>query len=306
MIDSAVLTPYLQNPEKVVVCYHAGCNDGFGAALVLWYLFGGRGEYRAMRYDAPFKAEDYVGRLVLMVDFSLKRPALLELARAADCLVIIDHHKSARAELAELFSEDGASTPGSGDLQIYCWFDMEHSGATMTFQQVRSLLPHTVPVTKLQLLLSYIEDRDLWTWVLPNSREFSSALSMWHKSFAGWNAKIRSYESVEVMYSSLVQEGDIILQRDRKLVDGLAARAVHRFFEGLHAIEVNSNVFWSELGERLAHLAPVVMVWGVQSDGRYRYELRTQDKEVDVSELARLYGGGGHKAAAGFVVDERV
>ena len=41
------------------------------------------------------------------------------------------------------------------------------------------------------------------------------------------------------------------------------------------------------------------------SDGRFQYSLRSRG-DFDVSELAKKHGGGGHKGAAGFVVDELV
>ena len=39
-------------------------------------------------------------------------------------------------------------------------------------------------------------------------------------------------------------------------------------------------------------------------DGKIKASLRTEDNQVDVSRLARLFGGGGHRKAAGFTIDE--
>lgn len=41
-------------------------------------------------------------------------------------------------------------------------------------------------------------------------------------------------------------------------------------------------------------------------DGKIKASLRTEDNQVDVSRLARIFGGGGHRKAAGFTVDERL
>ena len=87
----------------------------------------------------------------------------------------------------------------------------------------------------------------------------------------------------------------------------MAAAGAHLCtFEGLPAVEVNSCLFYSELGEYLGNRASVVLVWSVQNDGRYRYELRTSTEGVHVGELAKKYGGGGHKQAAGFIVGQRL
>jgi len=47
--------------------------------------------------------------------------------------------------------------------------------------------------------------------------------------------------------------------------------------------------------------APFSVGWFVRSDGLFQYSLRSRG-DFDVSELAKLWGGGGHKAAAGFEV----
>jgi len=39
-------------------------------------------------------------------------------------------------------------------------------------------------------------------------------------------------------------------------------------------------------------------------DGKIKASLRTEEDSVDVSRLARLFGGGGHKKAAGFTIDK--
>ena len=62
------------------------------------------------------------------------------------------------------------------------------------------------------------------------------------------------------------------------------------FFEGL------AN-FLSNLGE-----AKIVMILKEQDNGEIRVSLRTNDNNIDVSKMAKFFGGGGHKKAAGFRV----
>lgn len=42
------------------------------------------------------------------------------------------------------------------------------------------------------------------------------------------------------------------------------------------------------------------------ADGKIRASVRTESDKVDVSKIANIFGGGGHKKAAGFVVDGRL
>lgn len=41
-------------------------------------------------------------------------------------------------------------------------------------------------------------------------------------------------------------------------------------------------------------------------DGKIKASLRTEEDKVDVSKIARLFGGGGHRKAAGFTVDGKL
>lgn len=54
------------------------------------------------------------------------------------------------------------------------------------------------------------------------------------------------------------------------------------------------------------HGAKAVLVLKEQKDGTIKGSLRTTDDEVDVSGFARLFGGGGHKKAAGFTIKGRI
>jgi hypothetical protein len=55
----------------------------------------------------------------------------------------------------------------------------------------------------------------------------------------------------------------------------------------------------SEVGHELAKKARVGMTWFERADGQIQFSLRSIG-DIDVSRIAKLYGGGGHKNAAGF------
>lgn len=52
--------------------------------------------------------------------------------------------------------------------------------------------------------------------------------------------------------------------------------------------------------------AKISLVLREQADGTVRGSLRTADELIDVSEIAKMKGGGGHKKAAGFTAKGRV
>ena len=135
-----------------VVLYHAECMDGFGSAWALWKRFPDA-RYVAVKHGFP-PPDGLQNQHVVMVDFSYPRAAILQLAEHTASLHILDHHITAQASLADL---------------PFAYFDMNRSGAVLAWEWAHG---QTVP-----WLLQYVQDKDLWQWHLPFSREISAALA---------------------------------------------------------------------------------------------------------------------------------
>ncbi len=65
---------------------------------------------------------------------------------------------------------------------------------------------------------------------------------------------------------------------------------------------VNATVLFSDIAGELAKGKPFGACYFDRADGKRQWSLRSSPDGVDVSEIAKLYGGGGHKNAAGFEV----
>jgi nanoRNase/pAp phosphatase (c-di-AMP/oligoRNAs hydrolase) len=246
--------------------YHGDCPDGFGAAFAAWKRYGDGADYVPVSHgDPPPKTE---GRHVLMADFAYDRGTTERLAESSASLVVLDHHRSAASELADL---------------PYCVFDMNRSGAVMAWQYL-----HETPVPPL---LSYVQDRDLWRHDLPESEEVSAALRAHDFDFKTW-------DSIDV--EQLRVEGRALLRYQRRMVERVAAHASLVEILGTSVPTVNSAVLQSELGDVLAAGHPFAGVWWQGSGDMARWSLRSTPGGVDVSLIAARYGGGGHRTAAGF------
>ncbi|HVA22487.1 MAG TPA: phosphoesterase [Candidatus Micrarchaeia archaeon] len=261
----AALAP-APGPSRPLVCYHGDCPDGFGAAYAAWKRWGDGADYRPISHgDSP---PEVGGRTVLICDFAFSRPVTERLwAEAAD-LRVLDHHRSAAAELHDLDC---------------CTFDMDRSGAVMTWEHLHGSPPPP--------LLRYVQDRDLWRNQLPGSAEVSVALSAHPYDFAVWDA---------LDVDLLRREGAVLLRYQRQLVDRIAARAAVVEVAGIPVPVVNSPILQSELGDRLAQGRPFAGVWWQGGDGLARWSLRSTPAGIDVSAIAVGFGGGGHRNAAGF------
>lgn len=253
--------------DPTVVLYHADCLDGFGAAWALWKKYPDA-RYQPVEHGRPPPAgldNDHV----VIVDFSYPREVIERLAESTASLRILDHHVTAQAAL------DGLP---------YAHFDMNKSGAVLAWEWAH---PEPTP-----WLLLYIQDKDLWKWRLPKSREINAALASYPFDFQVWNGL--SQDMLEI-------EGLAILRQEDVLLTKIVKEAVLVDFEGETVPAVYSPVLTSQIGERLCRGYPFCIIWHQRNDRRY-FSLRSRPGTVDVSAIAARHGGGGHVNASGFSV----
>jgi len=275
----------------VVVFYHQECSDGFGAALSAWLKYADKAPITL----TPLSYGDTLPTLptgsdVYILDFSLPVEVFFELRKNNLRVSMIDHHQTAQEKYGQFFS---------GDQDII--FDMTHSGAELAWK-------HFHPGTDVPALIRYIEDKDLWLWKLPGSLEINSALASYPMDFPLWNRFLVELESKPPEETDLYKEGSAILRYQGRLLDQAIKNTgtLGKFDEGEEGFFVNSPILNSEIGGRAKALNNMVGIWSVKPDGRVSYSLRSSDGGPDVAKIAQRFGGGGHKRAAGFIVDQIV
>lgn len=263
---------------RTLVIYHANCPDGFTAAWALWKKFGNAAEYKPANYGQP--PHDIRGfDKVIIADFSYSRPILEAMAERVE-LVVLDHHKTAQQDLSGL---------------PFAKFDMNKSGARLAWEWAHG--KGFVP----QIVL-YAEDRDLWRWAMPKSREISQWMRMQPYTFDSWSVADKQLQDDSGFWEAAAIGESLLAFQDQQ-VDIMAKRAVLRVVGG-HIVPVaNATVFFSEVGERMCELNPAAPFsayyfdldqesrqWGMRSRG-----------DFDCSAVAKELGGGGHPGASGFV-----
>jgi len=260
---------------KRIVLYHGNCPDGFTAAWAVWKKLQGTAEYRPVNYGQP-PPDDLAGRDVVIVDFSYPRDALIAMHKIAKSLLVLDHHKTAEADLQGLH---------------FCEFDMDRSGATMAWD-------HFHPDKPRPDLVSYAEDRDLWRFKLPMSREVSAAIWSYERTFENWDRFAGGVESLKV-------DGVAILRFKNQIVGQMADQSRMELVSGHMVPVANATSAFSEVGEELCirfPSAPFSAYYMDRGDRKRQWGLRSRGG-FDVSEVARANGGGGHKAASGWTED---
>jgi oligoribonuclease NrnB/cAMP/cGMP phosphodiesterase (DHH superfamily) len=74
-------------------------------------------------------------------------------------------------------------------------------------------------------------------------------------------------------------------------------------FEGYKAIACNAGAVSSQLFDSVANKYDLLIPF-VFDGKKWTVSLYTKRNHIDVAELAKKYGGGGHKQAAGFVCEK--
>src|SRR5579863_7239809 len=268
------------------VLYHGDCPDGFGSALAAWKRLGDDARYIPAHYGHQAPAME-PGSRVFILDFSFGRATLEKMAEDAKQVVVVDHHKTAEVDLHGL---PPVPAFGKSGPKLSARFDMGKSGAVLSWDYFNS-----EPAPELLL---YVQDRDLWHWRLPKSREVSAGLGIVPLVFAEWNVYLSDV-------AELSRAGTPILAYQHELIKALVARMRRVSIAGRMVPAVNTGLLASEICDQLLSNHPedtIAACYFDSPNGRV-FSLRSRPgSDVDVSEIARLYGGGGHMHAAGFTI----
>jgi oligoribonuclease NrnB/cAMP/cGMP phosphodiesterase (DHH superfamily) len=261
-----------------MVIYHKNCSDGFGAAYSAWKLLGNKAEYIACTHgDTP---PDVTGKKVAILDFSFDNQTTKSMIEKAESLIVIDHHKSAMVELHDISNTV---------------FDMNKSGAMMAWEFFH-------PSKEAPKFIEYIQDRDLWKWEMPYSKEFSAAFDMVPWEFSAFE----EFEDDSVI-DDAIKRGSYILAYSKTVVKKICDKATRKSMtvndKTYDTFVVNSSHWMSEIGATLAKDCDVAMIYYFDHDRKeYKVSLRAFHEHIDVSEISKFFGGGGHKKAGGFVL----
>lgn len=226
---------------------------------------------------------------IFFVDFSEPYEDLLKLAELANTITVIDHHKTAQAEL------EGRDWPDN----VQVVFDMAESGATLCWLTFFDADPEGVPK-----LLRYIKDRDLWEWKLSGSKEVSEVIYLKTRTMEDFEAFAETFDEKDALASGAL----LLAMRDtqvKRMLNRWHKMAVPHPDVEIGSVTVpalNSAHYSSELGNDLAAEHPeadFVCIYSI-SDGMVNVSIRVGDKDFDASPIAKFNGGGGHAKACGF------
>lgn len=272
------------------VLYHKNCSDGFGAAWSAWKYLSTTFPNRDVEYIAVSHGTlppNVEGKNVLITDFSYSYDILERMIQSSNKLAIIDHHKSALENLQKIDEK-------------YKVFRMDMSGASMTWC-------YFFPNEKMPLMIKYIEDRDIWANKLPLIQEYFT----W---FFTLEFKFEVYDKYydDKVFEDALYEAKSMVYLNNYNISQISKYASPKFVEinnKLYFVAyINSNILKSDIGNRLiSNSYPYCDFSATYNiDDRYNstsFSLRSTNTHSDVSNIAKSFGGGGHRNASGVKVN---
>ena len=257
--------------------------------------------------DADIEGCVYQGKLpniegydrLVIVDFSFPAPMLEKWGDLAE-VIVIDHHKTALADLSGLSN------------RVLQKFDMDECGATLTWK-------YFFPNQPIPAFLNYVKDRDLWNFDLPFSEEMHEAIaSLKYQSMPEIDKQshvFAIFDMLELMSAEKLQAvfapwGYQLLKPKRDRIAELSELAESRHLNSnyIAIVEVPEkdarliSDLCSYLYRKYPKYAFVVAYYYSESGISLSFRSDKKGSNFDVSAIAKELGGGGYWNAAGALV----
>jgi len=304
------------NNNDTVVIYHGGCRDGFCAAWVVNKAFREHQEEQAAMDDiipndplffAGFYGQeppDVKGKHVIIVDFAYDIDIMAKIALDCEKLTWLDHHKTAMP-VADMLGMLVNTPETNWKDKIEFNFDLAHSGAGIAWNYFFKQEPRP-------WIVDYVEDRDLWAKKLNNTDVVNAYVACLEFSFLVWD------DAASLDVEDVAEYGQTAIMKTEQYVREVCKNV---YFASLiqYCVKIENptvpdvmfgkiptvnicQVDCSEVLHKLCEMypnAPFTLYWFKRQDGLYQYGLRSIG-DFDCSVVAKLFGGGGHRNAAGF------
>lgn len=272
--------------KRPVICiFHKNCVDGFGSAWVVRKALGDQVEFHEGVYSEP--TPNVVGKDVYLVDFSYERSVVETMIESANSVTILDHHSSAIKDLEGL---------RVGSKTLYGVLDPTRSGAMITWDY---FFPNQEPPQ----LLKHIQDRDLWKFNLPATREIQAALFSYPYSFEDWDKLMQPEEIPQ-----LIVDGIAIERKHHKDIEELLPQVTRKMNICGYIVPIANVPYMmgSDAGDTLCKGEPFAGYYYDTPTLRV-FGLRSDENGINVGEFAKKnFSGGGHDKASGFKVSHEI
>ena len=282
--------------------YHSDLDGKCAGAIVYWHWQNHKTEKTTVEMfpinynqDFPFD-KIQKGEQVYIVDFSLQKEGEFEkLFNITKAIIWIDHHKTS-IEKHKGFAETLIGIRKDGV-----------SGCELTWEFFYGSLYRTPTIVKM------LGRYDVWDFSKYGDKlnalqcgirleEDNPENEIWKRLFVegelDLDGLLLTYPTEKLLYK-IIDRGIVALRyRDNQYASLIKAWSFFAEFEGYKAICCNAGSVSSQLFDSVKEDYDLMIPF-VFDGKQWTVSLYTK-KDIDCSEIAKKYGGGGHKQASGF------
>lgn len=293
--------------KKVIVFFHESCQDGEVANVCAIQGLRDLGctlEIKSIgrSYQRDFSVLDSDGRLlhdlngalIFYVDFA-PLPDELALVDKDNFVVVLDHHDTARKHYGvEQVSRNTAKRCLDQKTGHLILIDNDRSGAGVTWDFFNSGTPRPI-------LVSLVEDRDLWKFNYKGSKEM--ALFIQNNPPRDWMKFFNRFNNNSKFRSRFMRDSKSYFDEIQGLISELSRRSELFVATGGTSYRIiESTLHHSDLANKILQDNPAIsfaVVMVNKGEGKYKLSFRSEDSRMSVGSFCERYGGGGHRNAAG-------
>ena len=269
--------------NKSTLCLYHNDADGRASAAIVRRALGDEVLLHEINYGNPIPwGQIEAVQRVVIVDFSLPAADMERIAEDKE-LIWIDHHQSALDDLGSIsMTWDGSR-------------DTSEAACVLTWR-------YFYPLKEVPRAVILIGDRDIWRWAESDTGAFNEGLfqeysqpdndKLWEPLLNGDRQSLQR----------IIAKGEVLLEARMRRIRGEVSNYGYQIiFEGHRALAINRSGN-GDLGARIreeGYTLAYCYVDNVQN-GELKTFVSLYSDEVDVSKIARRFGGGGHPGAAGF------
>jgi len=289
------------------IIYHKNCYDGFAGFFLLHH--NNLIDTDAIIYpDQPFSKiipPDIDNKDVIIVDVAYGIEILEEISKKTKSLLFIDHHVSTHLDIKNVNFKNTTVI-----------YDKQHSGSWLVWNNFYNS-------KKIPSFIRYIEDSDTGKYSFNSTKSFMISLEVNYDLEPTMNNLIKwekLFNKKEIIH--LIKLGKFYLQYDDTLTNINKKKYVFTTFPSQMIFEKYNDIFKKKgqykvavytgspcpsirsLSEKiqLESDCDIFMIWNYQLDKK-KTIITMRSNKVDISEIAKAFGGGGHEGASSFSTD---
>lgn len=275
----------------MIVIYHSADLDGLVSGALIKMKFPDA-EMRGFDYGQLFEPE-INGQPVIIADIAFPMEKMVQIAKGSNFqLTWIDHHISAINAYKEIV----------GDGEPFCTAVLDHEIAAC-----EGTWNYLFPESPLPLAVKLIGEYDTWRnsdrqhWE-EEVQPFQFGMRLYCNSIESFPVEVFDNEN---LVFQIMKDGRKILRFQSSVNELLCKRNAFEFtFEGLRAICLNGGGSNLDTLKSVYDEAKHELVIPFQFNGiNWTVHLFSTKEYVDCSAIPKAKGGGGHRNAAGFQVN---